>query len=155
MWKHNQKCRKDKNSHLPLPADVKELYERHNLIEAPNFVKNHLCGHCGQAFAKRETMLNHCKNYGQYHDYKCANDNCDFVYWSWEEHKEHCDLKHGGQLMVRCGNQQILCFFIHPWLWFIHFTDLLKEVYFQLKLFHSNERCLICLFPSTKKRGSQ
>ena len=117
MWKHQVKCRKDKESWQPLAEDVRAVYDQHGLIEGPVFTKSHLCGHCGQGFKHRETMSQHRRNYGKYHDYKCANDNCDFVYWSWEEHKEHCDLKHGGQLMVRCGNQQILCFyFIHPWL---------------------------------------
>ena len=45
----------------------------------------------------------HRRNYGKYHDFKCANGDCEYKYWNWEEHQSHCDTEHGGLMLFRCG----------------------------------------------------
>ena len=51
---------------------------------------------------KAATMLRqHKRRMGPYHGNSCVQ--CDYKFYSWEEHKKHVENSHGGQWLYWCG----------------------------------------------------
>ena len=93
--KHQKSC-KEQN---PLPEDVRNLYDRHGLLEPKTNLVQFVCS-CGKLSFNKSTHLSHLKIMGPFHS-TCGS--CPYEFKSKEDHQRHVDEEHGGQMLHRCG----------------------------------------------------
>ena len=95
---------------LPRQFDEISQYKWHIRKHEPKEKKNFKpppipepCIACGAAFKTEKTLKSHIAKLGPYHDNICTYPSCKIEFTSWNEHKDHLDINHGGIFQFKCG----------------------------------------------------
>jgi len=111
MWEHIKTCQHQPETHKPMPPELRELYERHNLFD-PKYKNGErgtfFCNVCGEKSTTQMGLRHHTKRMGPFHIDKCVQ--CDYVFISWDDHQDHVNNVHNGEMKYQCG----LCGEIFP-----------------------------------------